>query len=225
MMKIPRYDFVYEAVFSFLAEHGIFSYPIDHNQICSILGIRTATMVSVTQKTSLSTDDLYAFCGNSDGAVFTLLPDSPTRHTIIYNSAKPVQRQRFTIAEECAHVLLGHSDDPHFLVSRIGGTNQDDLYRAYEQEARAAAGLLLCSPKIMNLCAQVLDPKIISLACDISETCAAVRIEQHKYYGQAMRAHPAYAALPAPRITSTQARAAIFKKLKTQCRVKKFAHL
>lgn len=223
MMMMPRYEYVYETVFTFLGKHGIAAYPVDPLKIAALLGIRLASFVKATQNTILRMDDICAFCGNPDGAVFTLLPESPYRHMILFNSAMPEQRQHFTIAEECAHVLLGHSDDPRFLLSR---QSSDELYHAYEQEARAAAGLLLCSPKLLDMCKNVLDPKIISLACNISEECAAVRIRQHKCFGMDMRSIPAYQALPAPRISSTKAKAAMFQKLQSRrIPVKNFTRL
>lgn len=220
MMINPRYDYVYDEVFSFLARHQITLYPVNVFEICQLLRTRIMTMTEIARQSHATVSDVCRICGNTDGAVFSLLSASRIEHTIAYNSAKPIQRQHFTIAEECAHVLLGHACDPRFYIAR---TANHELYQVYEQEARAAAGLLLCSPKILDLCANALDPKIVSLACDISETCAAVRIDQHRCFGQVMRAHPAYASLPAPRITSSKARAALFQKLKLQSRVKKFA--
>lgn len=212
MTATPDYSFVYDTVFRFLGRQQICHYPVDLSAICKALHIHMLGSAEAARRTGLSFHDIDVLCGNTDGAVFALEQGGHLFHTLVYNSAQPILRQRFTIAEECAHVLLKHTRDVRF---NAGSSLYDEnFYQVCEREARAAAGLLLCSPKLLQLCAHALKPRIVALACGISQGCAAVRIAQHHAFGEQMCVSPAYAALPVPVIDAPAARAALHRQLR-----------
>lgn len=195
----PRYAYVYDTVFRFMVAHRVGGMPQNLERIAHILKIPILTVTQVSKKSGLSREEIIDLCGNEDGAVFACqyAENAPLRHSIIINDDIAVnERTRFTIAEECAHVLLGHTQDSRF---NCGAEAYDEtVYQVYEQEARAAAGLLIVSPRVLQLCKNrgVLNAPTISTLCQVSLSCARVRIAHFEAHFEEMSRSCYYGRLP-----------------------------
>ena len=80
---------------------------------------------------------------------------------IYYNPDHHENRQRFTIAHELAHYLLGHLDDNHRMYRDTSKNFSSDIYDPKEVAAnKAAAAILMPEKKIKDL---IFNKKITSI--------------------------------------------------------------
>lgn len=111
-----------------------------------------------------------------------------------YNDARPARRQRFTLCEEIAHRLLGHLDEPGF--SAFSQDYREEVYRRCEEEARTAAGMLLCPPRWFFAHQQELTERALMRRCGVSLACARHILGDYARLGAEIRACPTYGFVP-----------------------------
>ncbi len=124
---------------------GVDTLPVDLRKICGQLG-----------------DQAQA----SDG--FTVVYEGVPR--IFYNDAAPIGRQRFTIAHEIGHVVLGHFDAGHFAIWRRRAPDPD----ADETQANQFAARLLAPACVLHAL-DTKTPEEIAQLCGLSITAAGYR--------------------------------------------------
>ena len=119
----------------------VYTLPVDIDRLCRSYGAR---MTSIDDAAALGLDpEIVTRCiGNRDGVA----NEGRRVWGIIYNKNAPVNRLRFTLAEELMHHLLGHTKDPRF--NAISPSYDHALYMRYEEEAKIAADLLLIPPSV-----------------------------------------------------------------------------
>lgn len=159
--------------------------PLNVEALCRTLGIGLRPLSEIVRQSGLSAREVCALWGNPDGA----LQRVGGRYVIAWNDAKPLRRQRFTLCEEASHCLLGHLDEPGF--SAASQDYREEVYQRCEQEARFAAGLLLCPPRWF-FAQGALTEGAVSRRCAVSPACARRILADYARWGEAIRACPTY---------------------------------
>lgn len=147
-----------------LLDCGIQELPVRVSVICRVLGVR---LCSYAQGYPLIRQfGLGAHTHGSDGFLFRMdkVP------VIFYNQSRPVGRQRFTVAHELGHLLLGHTGP---LLNREPDPGDSPTERA----ANAFAGNLL-APACVLRALEVQSAFSVARLCDLTPRCARFRMEQ-----------------------------------------------
>ena len=126
-------------VVNIVVDRCIYKLPVDIQALCHTFGAR---MTTIDDAVALGLDkDIVLKCiGSKDGVA----NEGRKVWGIIYDKNAPVNRLRFTLSEELMHHLLGHTRDPRF--NALDPSYDHATYMQYEEEAKAAAGMLLVSP-------------------------------------------------------------------------------
>ena len=148
-----------------LLDHFVYKLPVEPYKIAKAYNIKMCS-ASYYAEQGMERDALFAIWGNSDGSAMSY----GKQHVINYNNAMPYNRQRFTIAEELMHILLGHTRDKRFSV--FSQDYSPDVYDEYEHEAKTAAGLLLMPLPVYFRYHPYRSLEAIANACMISNACA-----------------------------------------------------
>lgn len=129
------------AIVKRISGQGVYTLPVDIERLCRSHGAR---MTSLEDAAALGLDpEIVTRCiGNRDGVA----NEGRRVWGIIYNKNAPVNRLRFTLAEELMHHLLGHTKDPRF--NALAPSYSPEVYAEYEEEAKIAADLLLIQPGV-----------------------------------------------------------------------------
>lgn len=183
---------IYTRVFSFLIAHNI-QVPIDVKQLCMLLNVELVPLSQIENDTGLSMWDVFELWGNEDGTANVDYSQGRKTYKIAYNDYTP-RRSMFTIAEEISHIILGHLEDSSFCI--FSQTYKDEIYLKYEEEARIAAGLLICPPNFFYKNEKYLNETRLSDLCHITRKCAHVRIDVLNKYREEINMHPLYDKLP-----------------------------
>lgn len=145
-----------------LIKHNINKLPVKISKICEAENIK---IFSYSQAESIIKQlNLENFCNESDG--FTM------DGMIFYNQNCSVARQRFTVAHELGHIVLGHTQN-NTLVNREISPYDNPL----EMAANVYASRLL-APACVLRGIGVTNYKQIQELCNISETAAKFRMER-----------------------------------------------
>lgn len=171
MTTPERRQVLYSKMLRFMRENRVDVVPTDLQTLCKRAGIDLVPLSAIMRDTGMGAEDVFAVWGNADGAVNSYRG----RHRIAFNDAAPANRVRFTICEELAHIVYGHTADTDFNMFRQGYT--DDKYAQYDEEARLGAGFLVCHPRFFFAYEQYLKPEHLSRLCGISLPCAKARHE------------------------------------------------
>lgn len=168
------------------------SYPLPLNieALCRTLGLELRPLSAIRRESGMSAAEICALWGNPDGALQRL----GGRSVIAYNDARPPRRQRFTLCEEIAHHLLGHPDEPGF--SAFRQDYREEVYRRCEEEARFAAGMLLCPPRWFFAHEKELGEYALMRRCEVSLACARHILADCARLGEEIRACPTYGFVP-----------------------------
>nr|DAK67164.1 MAG TPA: IrrE protein [Caudoviricetes sp.] len=122
---------VYNITSNFISENKLFQYPIDLFSLCKIYGWKIKYYNKKDNKEFLQI--------STDGFVV----QNNNKYIIFLNKDMLLSRQRFTIAHEIGHIILGHHNlDGYNLIANNG------LDTDVEQEANMFARLILCPPQI-----------------------------------------------------------------------------
>lgn len=146
--------------------------PIKVSAICRKLGIQVRSYEKA--KKLLERHQLEYKTLEIDG--FTLGIDG--RYTILFNEHCSIQRNRFTVAHELGHILLGHvpKDGIHITAINREPSSKDN---PLEQQANVFASRLM-APLCVLKSLRINDAKDIARLCDISETAAQFRFNRLK---------------------------------------------
>ncbi len=152
-MDYKEYQNVRDIVWELLIRHKIDRLPVRVSEICRKEGIKIKLCDNGTEADGYS----------------TVLFGTPC---IYYNDKCAVGRQRFTVAHELGHILLGHVGK-YELVNREPSPNDNPI----EQAANVFASRLLAPACVLWGCGVKSHTEIMQL-CDISETAAKYRMER-----------------------------------------------
>lgn len=150
---------------NYLLDHHVYKLPVEPYKIAKAYKIRLYSASYYCGK-GMDKDALFDIWGNSDGSAMSYGEE----HVINYNDNMPYNRQRFTIAEELMHILLGHTRDKRFSV--FSQDYSREVYLQYEHEAKTAAGLLLMPLPVYFSYRPRRSLEDIASACMVSNACA-----------------------------------------------------
>ena len=193
MTTPERRQWLYTRMLRFMRANQVNMVPLELGGLCGRAGVELVPLSQLTRETGLTEREIFAIWGNRDGAVNAY----KARHRIAYNDALPHGRVRFTICEELAHMVYGHTADPAFNV--FSQDYDAEKYAQYEEEARLGAGLLICHPKFYYTYEWFLTPKNLAEICRITQPCARVRREVFSKYRDEIERNMAYQFSKLPR--------------------------
>lgn len=194
MVNRQRRNYVYDTVFQFIIDNNLNVFPISIQKLCTLLNVELVTLSDIIYHTSLRTQDVFDIWGNEDGCVTAYKHGEVLHHKIAYNDDKILERIRFTICEECMHILLGHTKNPLF--NAFQQSYSSFTYAQYDEEARIGAGLVICPPQFYYAHADEVAPTHLCKICKISEPCANTRMEVLNKYKNEIQQRPLYKELP-----------------------------
>jgi Zn-dependent peptidase ImmA (M78 family) len=117
----------------------------------------------------------WQFGENIDGVQIT----EGSSFTIGYNQERHVHRQRFTVAHEIGHIILGHTQSDH--------TFDLNCNKPKEKEANTfAAELLIPTEMLKKDISNGVDVKILSSKYFVSAECLWWKIEEEKLLNKIM---------------------------------------
>lgn len=147
-----------------LLDCGVCTLPVRVSTICRTLGVRLCSYAQGYP--FIQQFHLGAHTHDSDGFLFRLdgVP------IIFYNQSRPAGRQRFTVAHELGHLLLGHTGP---LVNREPHPGDSPTERAANH---FAANLL--APACVLRALEVQSAFHLGELCDLTPRCASFRMEQ-----------------------------------------------
>ena len=180
---------VIEQLLHFQCAHG-YSLPLNIEALCRTLGLELCPLSAIVRESGMSAEEVCAFWGNPDG----VLQQLGARRRIAYNDAMPPARRRFTLCEEISHHLLGHLDEPGF--SAFRQDYREEVYQRCEEEARFAAGLLLCPPRWYFAHEKELTERALERRCGVSAACARHILADYARWGDRIRACPTFGFAP-----------------------------
>ena len=155
--------------------------PVDVEALCRCYGARLYTL-SELEAQGLDSETVFALWGNRDGVAMA----SRRGRSIGYNDRAAAKRVRFTLAEELMHLLLGHTEDPRFLV---GEQSYDaETYAHYEAEAKRGACMLLVPPTVYFRCRERGGPAALARLCEVSGACAWTAAQYYEQNEKELRA-------------------------------------
>lgn len=149
-MDYKKYVLARDMAWKVLLDGGVHALPVSASGLCRAMGIRVK---------------LYEGREDSDGES-TILGGEPV---ILVSRNKPVPRQRFTVAHELGHILLGHVGKGR-LVNREPSPTDNPM----EREANVFASRLLAPACVLWGCG-VRSAEDIMALCDISRQAAEFR--------------------------------------------------
>lgn len=152
-MNYKDYQNARDSAWKLLIDLNIKELPIKTGELCKALGVAVR---------------YYTPTDGSDGK--SLIVDG--RPVILVSSAVPLSRQRFTVAHELGHILLGHVGK-YELVNR----EPDPKDSPIEQAANVFASRLLAPACVLWGCG-ARTPKQIAALCNISYQAAEFRAER-----------------------------------------------
>lgn len=151
-MNYKNYQNARDKVWALLIEQNVRELPVRVTAICRGIGVAV--------KLSDSTDE--------DGHSFVV----DGQPVIVISRARTVQRQRFTLAHELGHILLGHVGK-YELVNREPSAKDNPI----EQAANVFASRLLAPACVLWGC-NARTPEQIAELCDISLQAATYRAQR-----------------------------------------------
>lgn len=155
-LKDGTYEAIKERVVDLLDDYGVTRYPLDVFELVGRMGIR------LVPYSLLDGERRSAAFEYSDDAFRIVSPDH-SEAFIFYNDAMPLERARYSVAHELAHVVLEH-----------GSRDGDD---EIESEADFfAAYLLMPVPLVYALCSP--NPEEVSVFFGTSRQSATFAVER-----------------------------------------------
>lgn len=181
-MNYSNYQHARDAAWKILVDCDIRSLPVNVGAICKQ---RRYKLYAYSRNEDLLINS--GLCEQSrmtDG--FTVRTD--TDYAIFYNDANPVPRQRFTVAHEIGHIVLGHIGDGEYTTINREPTPNDD---SLETQANQFAVRLLAPAYVLHEL-RAFAPEQISELCGISMQAAKFRAGRMKMLEKRQRylSHP-----------------------------------
>lgn len=168
MNNYENYKRARDAAWQLLIDCNIDRLPVCMNPICHHYGWR---LVSYKRgRNTIEKIGLRDMLDQTDG--FCIVQGG--QYYIFYNETMPHQRQRFTIAHEIGHIILGHvSNGQCTRINREPDPNDDPA----ETQANQIAARILAPACVLHSI-QALTAADIAKTCDISLTAARFRAER-----------------------------------------------
>lgn len=164
--RYKNYQQARDAAWQLLIDCKVSSLPVNLNDICKHLGIHVYTYRAAANV--IAAAGLSAQRKISDG--FTLRRGEKTY--IFYDDAAcSLGRQRFTVAHELGHIVLGHVGDGEHTVANRDPSPKDD---PYEIQANQFAARILAPACVLHAMG-VTKAEDISRVCEISLSAAEFR--------------------------------------------------
>ena len=154
-MNYQNYKFSRDAAWRLLIDLGICELPVKVSDVCKQIGVDV--------KLYRPKDGKSGECQIFDG-----------KYTIYVNADEPPERQRFTVAHELGHILLGHVGK-YKLVNREPGPDDNPI----EQAANVFAVRLLAPACVLHEL-NVRSAEDIARICNISQQAAQFRFQRLK---------------------------------------------
>ncbi len=149
-----------------LVERFVSCPPVDILGLCRACGAGLLRFADA-EAAGLDRDTLIDCLGNRDGVAL----EGRGRWVIVYDHRAPINRLRFTLAEELMHHRLGHTRDADFAWDEQRWS--EEKYRRYEAEAKRAACLLLVPPSVYYQFRSWYRSAQLAQLCGVSEDCMA----------------------------------------------------
>ena len=190
-MDYEEYKISRDLAWKIILDMGFTKLPIKVSAICRKLGIQVRSYEKA--KKLLKRHQLEHKTLEIDG--FTLGIDG--RYTILFNEHCSIQRNRFTVAHELGHILLGHvpKDGIHITAINREPSSKDN---PLEQQANVFASRLM-APLCVLKSLRINDVKDIAKLCDISETAAQFRFNRLKLINEREQHKSCYGLSPLER--------------------------
>lgn len=186
MTTPERRQKLYSEMLCFMKLHKANTVPINLSGLCQSAGVQLLPLSSIIRDVGLSASDIFKIWGNEDGAINAY----NEHYCIAFNDSQSPRRIRFTICEELAHMVYGHTKDAEF---NVFSQNYDiEKYLQYDEEARLGAGFLACHPRFFYTYERFMNPRYLSEICNISLACATARCEIYDKYRDEIRRNISY---------------------------------
>ena len=198
MNNIPRkarFHRAEEMADAFLVKMNITKLPFAPLDILRQMGVKISTYGKIANRLNCSYDEIAETFESADG--YSSYDADTNKYAVAYNETKyPPERQRWTLAHELGHIVLGHFTE--FTETRLarGGLTGEE-YRVLDQEADAFASEVLAPGLVLFESGAYRERDIIQDVCDISFTAA-------KYKAQHLSRIAAYTNVPRYRLLRQQ---------------------
>lgn len=202
MINRQRRNYVYDTVFQFIIDNNLKVFPLSVQELCAILNVELVTLSDIIYQTHLRAQEVFDIWGNEDGCVTAHNHNGALHHKIAYNDDKTLERIRFTICEECMHILLGHTKNASF--NAFQQSYSPLTYAQYDEEARIGAGLTICPSQFYYSHADEITSTHLCKICKISEPCANTRMQVLNKYKNEIQQRPLYKQLPHVSVSLSQ---------------------
>lgn len=173
MNKIPRrarFHRAEEMADAFLIKMNITKLPFVPLDVLHQMGVKINTYGKIANRLNCSYDEITETFESADG--YSSYDADTNRYAVAYNETRlPPERQRWTLAHELGHIVLGHFVEfDATRLTRAGLSNEE--YRVLDQEADAFASEVLAPRLVLFESGAYHDRDDIKYACDISFTAA-----------------------------------------------------
>lgn len=153
--------------------------PLDIvTSVCSISNCAIMTYQEFAQRHGITIEQVIRYNESENGA--THYDTENDRYLILYNDDSThniMERQRFTVAHEVGHILLGHL--PYIMEQKIAMDNiVSQSYPLFEQEADWCASVLLCPFPVLKE-VSIKSPEEIRKLCGLSAQASLIKYEQY----------------------------------------------
>lgn len=173
MNKIPskaRFQRSEDMADDFLILLEVSQLPIMLLDIFHLMNVRVTTYGAISKKLGLTYDEIAEGFESVDG--YSAYDADTNRYAVTYNETKsPPERQRWTLAHELGHIVLGHFKEfSKTRLTRGGLTNEE--YHILDQEADAFASEFLAPGLVLFESGAYRDRDAIQDVASISFTAA-----------------------------------------------------
>lgn len=167
-MSYKNYTNARDAAWNTLIECGVSSLPVRPSEICKhynwvladyVAGQSSIELLGLTELK----DKTDGFCAVTENHVY-----------VFFDSSLPTGRQRFTVAHEIGHLILGHVERGMATVENREPTGTE---RAEERQANQFAARLLAPACVLHEIGAI-TPEAIRELCGISRQAAEFRAER-----------------------------------------------
>lgn len=160
-----------------LLNYGVNTLPVPMQTLCSRMGIRLfsySSGINLIRKYKL---EKYRI---NDG-FSTILQNN---YVIFYNETVPISRQRFTIAHEMGHIVLGHVEKSKNILLRPAATRWNKGEKSGPDPMEASANIFasrLLAPACVLWKLDIHSAHEIAELCGLSNQAAQIRAERMEY--------------------------------------------
>lgn len=166
-MEYDAYRNARDAAWQLLMDSGAQRLPVKLGPIVKLLGVK---VIRYDHAANMLKNRYAALMAKTDG--FTRLQGNT--YIIYYDDKKTKERQRFTVAHEIGHIILGHLSPGQVTQINREPSPQDD---PLETAANVVAARILAPACVLHA-ARIMSAPAIAAACGISLQAAQFRAER-----------------------------------------------